>query len=79
MVATSQGQGGKELEELAGLTIPVRLSGPLDGMKYQVDYGAVAGNLAKSRVGGKVKESVDKRKDQIEDKVRDRLKGLLGR
>ncbi len=79
VVATTQGQGGKELEQLAGLTVPVRLSGPLDGMKYQVDYRAAAGDLAKSRVGGKVKEGVEKRKDQIEDKVRDRIKGLLGR
>lgn len=79
VVASAKGQGGKELEQLAGLTVPVRLSGPLDGMKYQVDYRAVAGDLAKSRVGGKVKEGVDKQKDKIEDKVRDRLKGLLGR
>jgi AsmA protein len=79
VVATSQGQGGRELEQLAGLTVPVHLSGPLDDMKYQVDYRAAAGDLAKSRVGGKVKESIEKRKDKIEDKVRDRLKGLLGR
>jgi AsmA protein len=79
VVATAQGQGGKELEQLAGLTVPVRLSGPLDGMKYQVDYRAVAGDLAKSRVGGQVKEGVEKQKDRIEDKVRDRLKGLLGK
>ena len=90
VVATTQGQGGKELEELAGLTVPVRLSGPLDAMKYDVDYRAVAADLAKSKVGGKVKESLDKRKeavqesldkrkDAVEDKVRDRLKGLLGR
>ncbi|MGH8670082.1 MAG: AsmA family protein [Burkholderiales bacterium] len=79
VVASAQGQGGKELEQLAGLTVPVRLSGPLDGMKYQVDYKAVAGDLAKSRVGGKVKEGIEKQKDRIEDKVRGRLKGLLGR
>src|SRR5437667_2220055 len=48
----------------ASLTVPVKLSGPLDAMKYEVDYRAVAGDLAKSRIG---------------DKVRDRLKGLLGR
>src|SRR6267143_305038 len=46
------------------LTVPVKLGGPLDAMKYEVDYRAVAGDLAKTRVG---------------DKVRDRLKGLLGR
>jgi len=46
------------------LTVPVKLAGPLDAMKYEVDYRAVAGDLVKSKVG---------------DKVRDRLKGLLGR
>ena len=46
------------------LTVPLKLAGPLDAMKYEVDYRAVAGDLAKSKVG---------------DKVRDRLKGLLGR
>ena len=46
------------------LTVPVKLAGPLDAMKYEVDYRAVAGDLAKSKIG---------------DKVRDRLKGLLGR
>jgi AsmA protein len=79
VVATAQGQGGRDLEQLAGITVPVRLSGPLDDMKYQVDYRAVAGELAKSRVGGKVKESIEQQKDRIEDKVRDRLKGLLRR
>lgn len=79
VVATAKGQGGKELEDLAGLTVPVRVSGPLADLKYQVDYKAAAGDLAKSRVGGKLKEGIEKRKDQIEDKVRDRLKGLLGR
>jgi hypothetical protein len=49
---------------LAGLTVPVKLSGSFDALKYEVDYRAVAGDLAKSRVG---------------NKVRDRLKGLIGR
>src|SRR2546427_2701931 len=49
---------------VGGTTLPVKLAGPLDAMKYEVDYRAVAGELAKSKVG---------------DKVRDRLKGLLGR
>jgi AsmA protein len=46
------------------LTVPVKLSGPFDAMKYEVDYRAVAGDLAKTKVG---------------DKVRDRLKGLIRR
>jgi AsmA protein len=59
--------------------VPVRLTGPLDAMKYEVDYKAVAGDLAKSKVGEKAKEAIDKSKEKVEDKVRDRLKGLLGR
>lgn len=79
VVATAKGQGGKERDDLTGLTVPVKLSGPLDGMKYEVDYRAVAGDLAKSKVGGQAKEAIEKNRDKVEDKVRDRLKGLLGR
>jgi len=77
IVATGQGQGGAERDRLAGLTVPVKLSGTFDDLKYQVDYRAMAGQAAKSEVGEKVKERLEgKLKDE---KVRDKLKGLLGR
>ncbi len=79
VVATTQGQGGKERDQLAGLTVPVKLSGPLDDMKYQVDYGAVASGIAKSKVGARAKEEVEQRRGEVEDRVRERLKGLIGR
>jgi AsmA protein len=79
VVATTKGQGGKERDDLAGLTVPVKLTGPLEGMKYEVDYRAVAGNIAKSKIGGQAKDAIEKNRDKVEDKVRDRLKGLLGR
>ena len=79
VVATTAGQGGKERDNLTGLTVPVKLSGPLDAMKYEVDYRAVAGDLAKSKVGGQAKEAIEKNRGKVEDQVRDRLKGLLGR
>ena len=72
VVATATGQGGGDLAQLSGLTVPVHLSGPFDAMKYQVDYRAVAADLAKSKVGEKVKE-------QVGGKIQDRLKGLFGR
>jgi AsmA protein len=77
VVATSKGQGGKEREQLAGLTVPVRLSGPLDDLKYQVDYRGMASQAAKSELGEKLKDKLEERlKD---DKIKDRLRGLLGR
>jgi AsmA protein len=79
VVASAKGQGGAGLDQLAGLTVPVKLSGPFDAMKYQVDYGAAATELAKSKVGERAKEAIDKNKGKVEEQVRDQLKGLLGR
>jgi AsmA protein len=79
LVASAKGQGGASADQLSGITVPVKLSGPFDAMKYQVDYGAAAAGLAKSKVGEKVKESVEKNKDKIGGQVKDRLKGLFGR
>jgi len=75
VVGTTQGQGGAELAELRGLTVPVHLSGPFDNLAYKVNYGAVAADLAKSRAGEKIKEKVEQRREKLED----RLKGLLRR
>jgi AsmA protein len=73
VVATTKGQGGQDLESLRGLTIPVRLTGPFDDLKYDVNYRAVAGDAAKSRVGEKIKERLK------DEKLGEKLKGLLGR
>src|SRR4051812_2058444 len=79
LVATTKGQGGADAGQVSGLTVPVKLSGPLDAMKYQVDYSAAATELAKSKVGEKAKEAIEQNKGKVEEQVRDRLKGLLGR
>jgi AsmA protein len=68
IVATSQGQGGRERDKLAGLTVPVKLTGSFDDLKYQVDMRAMAGEAAKSQASEKLKE-----------RFGDKLKGLLGR
>jgi AsmA protein len=68
VVATSQGQGGADLEHLRGLTIPVRLTGPFDAPKYEIDYRKVAGEAAKAKVTEKAKA-----------KLQDKLRGLLKR
>jgi len=72
VVGTTKGQGGDDLSQLAGVTVPVRLSGPFDAIKYDVNYGAVASDIAKTKVG-------EKAKDQLEKQLGGKLKGLLGR
>ena len=79
VVATTKGQGGEDLEKLRGLTVPVRLHGPFEDLKYDVDYRGAAQEALKSRAGEKLKERVEERKDKLEERLGDRLKGLLKR
>jgi AsmA protein len=79
VVATTQGQGGADLAELKGLTVPVHLSGTFDNLSYKVNYGAVAADLAKSRAGEKIKERVGSQKEKLEEKLGGKLKDLLKR
>jgi len=68
VVATSKGQGGAELEHLRGLTIPVKLTGPFDAPKYEIDYRALAGDAAKAKV-----------KEKAREKIEQKLRGLFKR
>jgi AsmA protein len=76
IVSSAKGQGGAELAELNGVTVPVRLVGPFDAVKYEVDYGAVATALAKS----KITERITGQKAGAESgSPLDKLKGLFGK
>jgi len=61
VVASTKGQGGEDLAQLSGLTVPVRLIGPFDALAYKVDYAAVATNLAKSKAGEKIRGALEER------------------
>lgn len=73
IVATPTGQEGKALVDLRGVTVPVRLSGPFDAVKYTVDAGALAAELARSQITRQLGDKVPK---GALDEV---LKGLLRR
>jgi len=94
VVASTKGQGGEDLGQLSGLTVPVRLVGPFDALAYKVDYAAVATNLAKSKAGEKIRGALEERlgisKPPAGEQPSgqgsssgssnlDKLKGLLGR
>ena len=85
VVASSSGQGGKELADLNGLTVPVRLTGPLTGPSWQIDWMTAGRELLKSRAGNELKERLkvdeleDKAREKARERVGDALKGLLGR
>jgi AsmA protein len=62
VVNTSGGQEAKDLAQLKGLTIPVKINGPFDALKYDVQYGAVAGSMVTEKV-----------KDSVKDKLGEKL------
>lgn len=72
VVNTSGGQGGKELDHLKGLTVPVRVSGPFDKLAYNIEFGGLVAEAAKAKVEEKVKE-------KVQEKSKDVLKGLFKR
>ena len=75
VVGTSAGQGGKETDQLKGLTVPVRVTGPFESLAYKIEFGSMVSDAAKARVEEK-KEEV---KAKLEDKAKDKLKGLFGK
>ncbi len=82
VVNSFDGQGGESLDNLKGLTIPIRFTGPLASPRYSVDMKA----LAKSLLGNKVKQEKEeyvKRKLGIdgggEASTKDLLKSALNK
>lgn len=71
IVETSKGQGGKELEDLKGLTIPVKITGTFKQPSPTVDLASLFEQKAKDEVKKKVSE-------KLEEKLGGKLGGLLG-
>jgi AsmA protein len=55
---TSKGQGGAELAALKGATVPVKLSGPLEAMDWNIQWSAVAADAAQARLEEKLREKL---------------------
>lgn len=67
LVSTLKGQGGKELDDLVGVEIPLAIKGSFTDPKFSLDTDA----LFKS----KVKEEADKAKDKLKNKLLEKLGG----
>ena len=75
VVETSTGQGGADLAALRGVTVPVRIQGTPQNLSYRVDVASLAAELAKSQLGDKAKEEINR----VVPGLGDALKGLFGR
>ena len=70
-MGTAEGQGGKTLEDLKGLTIPVKITGSFDNPRPKVDMASVIKDQATGEVKAKAEE-------KLKEKLGDGLGGLLG-
>jgi AsmA protein len=61
IVATTQGQGGRDVADLRGVTVPVRVSGPLDAPSYKLDFGGMLADTAKQKVEQTVRGQLERR------------------
>ncbi len=88
IVNTATGQAGKELDELKGLAIPIRIKGSFADPKISLDIKSALGAKAKQeleRQKKKLKEKADKAvvkerekaKEKVKEEVDKALKGLF--
>ncbi|MCP3870860.1 MAG: AsmA family protein [Gammaproteobacteria bacterium] len=78
VVSTAAGQGGKDLQELKGVNIPVHLTGPYGAPKVTVDWARI---LLESQKGN-IKKQIEKKlegdlKDKVPAELQDKLKGFF--
>lgn len=79
VVNTSTGQQGKELDDLRGITIPLRLRGPFDKLSYSLEVDKLLEEVAKAKLDEKKAELKEKASEKLKEKLGDKLKGLLGK
>jgi AsmA protein len=86
LVATATGQQGRD--DAAGITIPVRVYGSFDAVKYDIQYGAVFSGIGRALgglLGGTKSNDAAPAKGagtpapSAADAVKNKLKGLFGR
>jgi AsmA protein len=75
IVGSSSGQGGEELAELKGLTIPVTLKGSLEQPSVSVDLASILKDQASNELKAKASETIT---DKLGDDVGGLVGGLLG-
>jgi len=74
VVASMAGQGGAERPELKGLTVPVRVSGPFDALKYKVEFSQMVRGATKEQL----QQAKEAGREALKGAAREKLQDLLG-
>ena len=71
LVATPEGQQGKDAADVAGLTIPVRISGPLAALKYELKFSDAIAEQSKQLIEAEKKKLEKKLESELMEKLLD--------
>ncbi|GAC1630117.1 MAG: hypothetical protein NVS9B10_22240 [Nevskia sp.] len=85
VVNTATGQGGKNLGDLAGIVIPIRVTGSWAAPKYSLDLKTALQQKATEKLRGRLGEQIDKKlgdklgDSPLKDQIQQGLDSLFGR
>jgi len=79
IVETSKGQDGRDLAELRGITVPIRLRGPFDKLSYLLEVDDLLKDAAKAKVEEKKQALKEKASEKLQEKLGDKFKELFGK
>ncbi len=77
IVASDKGQGGKELQNLNGLTIPIKLKGNYLSPNVSLDISGLLAEKTKMQLEQKKEEVIKETTQKAEKQVKEQLEGLL--
>lgn len=78
LVNTPQGQGGKGLEDLVGIPIPVRIHGAWTDPQFNIQLAQVLKEQQKARLQEKLDKKLDEKlQEKVPEGLQEKLKGRL--
>lgn len=72
LVGTSKGQGGKSIEELKGIPIPIQLTGPFSDIQWDYKWSVITKAL-KAKLKKKAKKKIETKKQEVKQKAKQEL------
>ncbi|ACL74020.1 AsmA family protein [Thioalkalivibrio sulfidiphilus HL-EbGr7] len=82
LVATLEGQGGRSLDELRGVNLPIRIRGSFSDPSFSLDLRPILEGRVREEAERRIEEQVtpriEERREDIEQQLRDRLPRLPG-
>jgi AsmA protein len=80
LVATLTGQGGAELDNLRGVTVPIRITGSFAQPAFALDLDALIADTLRDKARGKIEEKLrEKLPAPMQEQLPDKLREGLGR